>query len=109
MRIQIKAPEGLETSGLYGEGGKEIPVGTEFEVENEPVEWAGRYVVVAETKGKTPANGKKAAEDPAKTELEALDVDALAKLAADEKIDLGGASAKGDMVDAILKARAAKA
>lgn len=109
MRIQIIAAPGTESSGIYGEGGKEIPVGTEFTVKEEPEGWTGRYTVLSDSKGKTPVTSPKTPEDPALTELEALDVDALKKLADDEKVDLGEASAKGDMIAAILKARAAKA
>ena len=101
MKIEITA------GGIYGVDGKEIPVGTEFDVEHEPTEWAGRYRVVATAKGRTAATGKTETVDPAKAELEAMSVDTLAKLAADEKIDLKGASAPGDMIAAILTARAA--
>lgn len=102
MKIEITA------GGIYGVDGKEIPVGTEFDVKHEPTEWAGRYRVVNTTAGKTAATGKTEPVDPAKAELEAMGVEDLAKLAADEKIDLKGASAPGDMIAAILAGRAAK-
>lgn len=100
MRIQITA------GGIFGTDGKEIPIGTEFNVKDEPTGWAGRYTVLAESKGKAAATGDKKPEDPAKAELEAMDVDALKKLADDLSVDLKGASAKGDMIDALLKASA---
>lgn len=103
MRIQITA------GGIHGEHGEEIPVGTVFTVKEEPVGWAGRYEVLSDTSGKTAVKGEKPPEDPAKAELEAKTVDELKQLADDEKIDLKTASAKGDMIEAILKARAAKA
>lgn len=109
MRIQITAAPGTESSGIYGAGGAEIPVGTEFNVDKEPEGWTGRYIVVAEGKGGKASVTNPAPIDPAFVELDALDVDAIKKLADDEKIDLGGASAKGDMIAAILKVRAAKA
>jgi hypothetical protein len=100
MKIQITGP------GIYGLNGDEIPIGTEFEVDHEPEGWRGRYTVLQESKGgKTAATGKKP-EDPERAELEALKVDELKELADQEKVDLKGASAKGDMIDHILKARA---
>jgi hypothetical protein len=102
MKIEITA------GGIYGARGEEIPVGTTFDLKDEPTAWAGRYRVVSDGKGKTAATGEKTEEkvDPAKAELEAHTVDELKKIADDEKVDLKGASAKGDMVEAILKARA---
>jgi len=100
MRIQISA------GGIFGANGEEIPLGTEFEVEKEPVGWAGRYTVIAESKGKKAVTAEKPQEDPELAALEALKVDELKALADHEKIDLGTASAKGDMITAILKARA---
>jgi hypothetical protein len=102
MRIQITA------GGIYNSAGKEIPVGTELELKVEPKGWAGRYVVLGDTKGKTAVTTEKTPKDPARAELEAHTVDELKKLADDEKVDLKGASAKGDMIDHILKARADK-
>lgn len=106
MRIQITA------GGVYNSAGQEIPVGEVLTVNKEPKGWAGRYTVLKDAEGKTAATGKgggKPPEDPQRAELEKLDVDTLAKLAADEKIDLKGASAKGDMIAHILKAREDKA
>ena len=69
MRIQITAP------GIFGADG-EIPVGTEFTVDEEPVAWAGRYVVLSRGKGKTAVTNPKAEDgDSPKT---ASDVLALA-------------------------------
>lgn len=103
MKIEITA------GGIHGGDGEEIPVGTVFEVAEEPKAWGGRYRVVSDGKGKTAVTAKESAPDPARVELEALEVDALAALAKDEKIDLKGASAKGDMINHILKGREAKA
>lgn len=46
IRIQITA------GGIYGADGKEIPVGTELAVKEEPKGWAGRYAVLSDSKGK---------------------------------------------------------
>ena len=48
MKIEIIAP------GIYNSKGEEIEVGTELTVKEEPTAWAGRYRVIADTKGKTP-------------------------------------------------------
>jgi hypothetical protein len=47
--------------GVYGADGKEIEIGTEFEVESEPTGLAGRYRVINEkdTKAKTPVTNPK--------------------------------------------------
>lgn len=104
MRIQITKP------GLFNSAGEPIEVGTELTVKGEPTAWKGRYEVLRGSgEGKTAVVNPKPPEDPAKAELEAMKVDDLKKLADDEKVDLGTASAKGDMIAAILKARAAKA
>lgn len=100
MRIQITG------GGIYGEGGVEVPIGTEFDVKEEPAGWVGRYTVLSETKGKTAVTAKEKPEDPAKAELEAMTVDELKKMADELGVDLKGASAKGDMIDALLKAGA---
>lgn len=98
MKIQITKP------GIYGSDGQPIPVGTELTVKAEPKGWKGRYTVVGKTEGKVAVAAPKVPVDPAKAELEAMDVDALKKMADDLKVDLKGASAKGDMIDALLKA-----
>ena len=48
MRVKITKP------GIYTSEGKEIEVGTELDVKNEPTGWAGRYEVISggDTKGK---------------------------------------------------------
>ena len=55
MKIRLKAPAGLSSTGIYGADGVEMPVGHEMEVKEEPKGWAGRYDVLSggETKGKT--------------------------------------------------------
>ena len=63
MKIEITA------GGIYDGEGKEVPVGTTFDVKDEPQGWAGRYRVVsgeAKDKGtKTPVT------NPAKKEFKA--------------------------------------
>lgn len=101
MRIQITA------GGIYNAKGEEIPVGTEFTVNDEPKGWAGRYNIISSTEGKSAAKGKeKPPVDPDRADLEKLNVEELKQLADDEKIDVKGANAPGDMVEHILKARA---
>lgn len=47
VRIQITS------GGIYGADGKEIPIGQELTVKEEPKAWKGRYIVVsAENKAK---------------------------------------------------------
>lgn len=49
MKIQITA------GGIYDGEGKEVPIGTTFDVKDEPRAWKGRYNVVSEGgEGKTP-------------------------------------------------------
>lgn len=69
MKIEITA------GGIYGANGKEIAVGTELTVKEEPKAWAGRYRVVGGAKqadgdeaGKTGKGGKTAVVNPAKYE-----------------------------------------
>ena len=100
MRIQITS------GGIYDGNGVEIPVGTEFDVKEEPAGWVGRYTVLSDGKGKTRVAADKEPDDPAKAELEAMTVDELKKLADELNVDLKGASAKGDMIAALLKAGA---
>lgn len=40
MKIQITA------GGIYDGEGKEVPIGTTYDVKDEPTAWAGRYTVV---------------------------------------------------------------
>lgn len=55
MKIRLKAPAGLTTTGIYGKDGTEMAVGEELDLENEPVGWAGRYDIISggSTEGKT--------------------------------------------------------
>lgn len=57
VKIQITA------GGIYGADG-ELPIGHEMDLESEPTAWAGRYVVLSDTKGekggKTPVTNPKA-------------------------------------------------
>jgi len=56
MKIRLKAPAGLESTGIYGKDAEEIPVGHEMEVAEEPKGWAGRYDIIDadDTKDKIP-------------------------------------------------------
>ncbi|MDP9809362.1 hypothetical protein J2W42_002210 [Rhizobium tibeticum] len=47
MKIRLKAPAGLNSTGIYGKDGKEMPVGQEMEVAEEPKGWAGRYDIIS--------------------------------------------------------------
>lgn len=60
MRIKITA------GGIYDGEGKEIPVGTEVTVKEEPAVWAGRYEVISggEKPGKTAVTNPKGGEKP---------------------------------------------
>ena len=62
MKIRIKAPyTGATSSGIYGADAKEIEIGTELTVKEEPIGWAGRYDVIdgsdTETDGKAKDKG----------------------------------------------------
>lgn len=59
MRIRLKAPQGLTTTGIFGADGKEAEVGTEVVVSEEPIGWAGRYDIIdaEETDGKVAVTG----------------------------------------------------
>lgn len=68
MKIRLKAPRGMESTGIYGAEGKEYPVGTELDVKAEPKGWAGRYDVISgKAEGKTPV-----VNDEPKTAAEVL-------------------------------------
>lgn len=62
MKIEITA------RGIYDSEGAEIPVGTELTLKNEPTDWAGRYRVVGDAKGKigvtNPKGGGKGDKKP---------------------------------------------
>ncbi|EJL54874.1 hypothetical protein PMI09_02190 [Rhizobium sp. CF122] len=71
MKIRLKAPAGLNSTGIYGKEGKELPVGFELELDEEPKGWGGRYDILSgSTKGKEPATG--AGGDEPKTAAEVL-------------------------------------
>lgn len=53
IRIQITA------GGIFDAEGREIPIGTELNVSEEPKAWAGRYAVLSNTKGKTAVTNPK--------------------------------------------------
>lgn len=64
MKIRLKAPEGLSSTGIYGKDGKEMEAGTILTLKEEPKGWAGRYDILdgddAKDKG-----GKTAIVNPA--------------------------------------------
>lgn len=71
MKIEVTA------GGIYDGEGKEVPVGTTFDVKDEPQGWAGRYRVVSKVDkdAKTPVTNPKKAEqqqDEPKTAAEVL-------------------------------------
>ncbi len=100
MRIKITK------GGVYASNGKEIEVGSELDVKNEPTGWAGRYEVISgAASGKTSVTNPKV--DPAQAELEAKTIPELKAMADADKIDLHGATAKGDIIAHIMKAKAA--
>lgn len=52
MRIKITG------GGIYDGQGKEIPIGTELTLKDEPTAWAGRYETVGKTDGKEPVTNE---------------------------------------------------
>ena len=56
MKIRITA------GGIYGAEGKELPIGTDMDVKEEPKGWEGRYEVVGKT------DDKEAVTNPRKTD-----------------------------------------
>jgi hypothetical protein len=62
MKIRLKAPAGLDSTGIYGKDGKEMAVGLELDLDDEPKGWAGRYDVISAGK----SEGKTAVVNPAK-------------------------------------------
>lgn len=46
MKIRLKAPEGLSSTGIYGKDGKEMEVGHVLTLKEEPKGWAGRYDIL---------------------------------------------------------------
>lgn len=69
MKIRLKAPAGLTSTGIYGKNGEEMPVGHEMEVKEEPKGWAGRYDILSggksEAKSETKTETKAAVTNPA--------------------------------------------
>lgn len=108
MRIQITG------GGIYDGKGEELPIGSTFDVAEEPAGWAGRYTVLDGEKG---SGEKTAVTNPADTqttsvtaeELEAMTVSELKALAEDNNIDLQGATLKADIIAAIQLAAEPKA
>lgn len=65
MSVRIEITGNAERgSGIYGADGKQIPVGTELTLKEEPKAWAGRYRVLGDTKGKTAATADEAPAGP---------------------------------------------
>ncbi len=66
MKIRIKAPyTGATSSGIYGADAKELEIGTELTVKEEPIGWAGRYDVIDSTDAKDKGGAKTAIVNPA--------------------------------------------
>lgn len=64
MKIRLKAPAGLNSTGIYGKDGEEMEVGTVLNVKEEPKGWAGRYEVLDGEEAKE-KGGKTAIVNPA--------------------------------------------
>ena len=62
MKIRLKAPDGLTSTGIYGKDGQEMPIGHEMTVKEEPKGWAGRYDILSTSA----SDGKAAVTNPAK-------------------------------------------
>ncbi len=75
MKIRLKAPAGLDSTGIYGKHGEEMAVGTELDLDEEPKGWAGRYDIVSDA----PDNNAEAAMG--------LDRDELKKQAAELNLE----------------------
>lgn len=65
IRIQITG------GGIYGADGKEVPVGTELTVKEEPAAWAGRYAVLSGGDEVKVKGGKRGVTNPAPAKYEA--------------------------------------
>lgn len=70
MKIRLKAPEGLSSTGIYGADGKEMEVGHVLTLKQEPKGWAGRYDILdgdsaGEDKAKDKGGAKTAVINPA--------------------------------------------
>lgn len=60
MKIRITA------GGIYGAEGKELPIGTELTVKDEPQGWDGRYEVIGDDEGKKAVTNPKKPDDDKK-------------------------------------------
>lgn len=70
MKIRLKAPEGLSSTGIYGADGKEMEVGHVLTLKEEPKGWVGRYDILdgdsaGEDKAKDKGGAKTAVINPA--------------------------------------------
>ncbi len=69
MKIRLKAPEGLSSTGIFGKDGAEMEVGTVLTLKEEPKGWAGRYDIldgdIADDKSKDKGGAKTAIVNPA--------------------------------------------
>jgi hypothetical protein len=70
MKIRLKAPAGLSSTGIYGKDGKEMEVGAVLDLKEEPQGWAGRYDILegdgaGEDKAKDKGGAKTAIINPA--------------------------------------------
>lgn len=62
MKIRITA------GGIYGLGGVEVPIGTEYDLKEEPKGWAGRYEVIEEK----PSDDAKVVTNPKRGNKDAI-------------------------------------
>lgn len=58
MKIRLKAPAGLSSTGIYGKDGKEMEVGAVLDLKEEPQGWAGRYDILDGADGSDKAKDK---------------------------------------------------
>lgn len=69
MKIRLKAPAGLSSTGIYGKDGKEMEVGAVLDLKEEPLGWAGRYDILdgadSSDKAKDKSGAKTAIINPA--------------------------------------------
>ncbi|MDW9792427.1 hypothetical protein GOB42_16735 [Sinorhizobium meliloti] len=73
MKIRLKAPAGLNSTGIYGKDGVEMPVGHEMDVAEEPKGWAGRYDILSgDSKGKEAVTGSGDADTKTAAEVLAM-------------------------------------
>ena len=65
MKIRLKAPAGLSSTGIYGKDGEEMEVGTVLNLKEEPKGWAGRYDILDGDEAKDKGGAKTAIVNPA--------------------------------------------